>query len=161
MHEPQAWCFVVSCEIYFPSLDSYLAPPARCHHLHSLVNLTPRVLSGCVLLLVCNFRGIFETDTNKTLWCKIAANMTVVLKYGAPFAAYGSILDSYGAAAVPFDLATQQKENNGRRSPKGERLRMKVGSVQKCLPTQRIKDLLQNIILRIQKKMLIHVLIRP
>lgn len=54
------------------------------------------------------------------------------LKYGAPFAVYGSMLDSYGAAAVSFDLAIQQRGNNGRRSPKGERLQMSVGSVQKA-----------------------------
>lgn len=51
------------------------------------------------------------------------------LKYGAPFAVYGSILDSYGAAATSFDLAVQQRGNNSGRSLKGERLRMSLGSV--------------------------------
>lgn len=51
------------------------------------------------------------------------------LKYGAPFAVYGSILDSYGAATTSFDLAVQQRGNNSGRSLKGERLRMSLGSV--------------------------------
>lgn len=51
------------------------------------------------------------------------------LKYGAPFAVYGSILDLYGAATTSFDLAVQQQGNNSGRSLKGERLWMSLGSV--------------------------------
>lgn len=64
-----------------------------------------------------------------------------LLKNGAPFAIYGFMLDSYGAAAVSFDLAIQQKGNNSTRSPKGERLQMNVESVQRAStrPAQRQK----------------------
>lgn len=63
------------------------------------------------------------------------------LKYGAPFAVYGSILDSYGAAATSFDLAVQQRGNNSGRSLKGERLRMSLGSVLRQSSTPRITHL--------------------
>lgn len=154
MHKPLAWWRVVSCakrNPVFPCFGfAYLPPPARCHHLHS---------AGCVCFQVCE-RVCFITCVwiyNQTQLNNHDAKSLLLwhwssdpLKYGAPFAVYGSILDSY--AAVSFDVAIQQKGNNGRRSPKGERLRISVGSVQKAsMPsTQKVQRSPAKIIFRSQ-----------
>lgn len=112
---------------------AYLPPPTRCHHLHP---------AGRVCFHVCEWVcfstrvWIFDqthrkrSDAKSPLlwhWSGVASNMALRSPSMVPYWIHMEL------QPLSFDLAIQQKGNNGRRSPKGERLRMSVGSLQKSL----------------------------